>query len=64
MNQGAIEFMWDREKPVPAVPQVIVFERSLNLENMISVGEKNYLIRLKGYNEIAQWANNSAKIKK
>ncbi len=58
-NSGSIDFLINRSDSLPSVPQVIVFEREIDIGNDIKIGEKNILVRLKG-NEIEEWIENGA----
>lgn len=60
INSGSIDFIWDQKEVKPAVPQIIVFNRSLKFEEGIIAGEKNIMVRKVGVREIDQWFEDGA----
>lgn len=54
-NTGSINFIWNQEVVRPAVPQIIVFRRSMEFKEGIEIGKKEVLIRKVGVNSIHQW---------
>lgn len=60
LNSGSIEFIWNHDQPEPSMPQIIVFEREVNVGEFIQVGQKKYLARYAGSAEIEEWVNSGA----
>ena len=60
LNSGSIEHIWNHEQPAPAMPQILVFKREINIDESIMVGKKSYLARYIGSGEIEDWVNSGA----
>lgn len=60
INSGSIDLIWNQEPVKPAVPQIIVFSRSIEYGKGIEIGEKNILVRKAGKEAINEWLDEGA----
>jgi hypothetical protein len=55
-NSAAIEHFWNQQDSMPALPQVLLLERSFAVTAKRRFpGPKNYLVRLVGRHEVEKW---------
>lgn len=62
INSGTTDFIWNRKGVKPAIPQIIVFKRSLEFKEGIEVGEKKIIVRKIGVNAIHKWVEKGTPI--
>lgn len=61
LNSGAIRYIWHDFRGTPALPQILVLERPVQVDStVISVGSERLLARKVGSIEIVAWATGQA----
>ncbi len=61
-NLGVEHFIWNDSTAVPAMPQIVVLERTVTLGARISMSAPRVLRRVSGLVDIPQWVNDGAPI--
>ena len=59
INASAINYIWREIQGRPAVPQVVVLERTILTGSRIEVGPDQFLARYVGSEEIVAWVDNA-----